>query len=157
MKQDKFDVICDVDGTIVNIEKRHALAKAGAKKGKKLNWNIFLDDKVILENDVEQEDVTGVIKSLIQSGHRVIITSARNERHRTVTENSLNVAGVFRSALFLRPDGDFRTDSEFKQEVLNSLIANDWKPDLVFDDRNQVVNMWRQNGLTCVQVAEGNF
>jgi hypothetical protein len=92
-----------------------------------------------------------------KAGHEIIVVSARNERHRTVTENSLNVAGVFRSALFLRPDGDFRTDSEFKQEVLDSLIANDWKPDLVFDDRNQVVNMWRQNGLTCVQVAEGDF
>jgi len=38
MSKNKFDVICDVDGTIVNVKKRHALAKAGAKKGKKLNW-----------------------------------------------------------------------------------------------------------------------
>jgi FMN reductase len=30
----------------------------------------------------------------------------------------------------LRPDGDFRKDSEFKQEVLDALIAQDWKPNL---------------------------
>jgi len=28
---------------------------------------------------------------------------------------------------------------------------------MVFDDRQQVVDMWRQNGLTCFQVADGNF
>ena len=27
----------------------------------------------------------------------------------------------------------------------------------VFDDRQQVVDMWRQNGLTCFQVADGDF
>ena len=27
----------------------------------------------------------------------------------------------------------------------------------VFDDRNQVVDMWRDNGLTCFQVADGDF
>ena len=26
-----------------------------------------------------------------------------------------------------------------------------------FDDRDKVVNMWRENGLTCMQVAPGNF
>jgi len=28
---------------------------------------------------------------------------------------------------------------------------------MVFDDRQQVVDMWRQNDLTCFQVADGNF
>ena len=27
----------------------------------------------------------------------------------------------------------------------------------VFDDRNQVVDMWRKNGLTTFQVADGDF
>jgi len=28
---------------------------------------------------------------------------------------------------------------------------------MVFDDRQQVVDMWRANGLTTFQVADGNF
>ena len=28
---------------------------------------------------------------------------------------------------------------------------------MVFDDRQQVVDMWRQNGLTTFQVAQGDF
>ena len=27
----------------------------------------------------------------------------------------------------------------------------------VFDDRQKVVDMWREIGLTCMQVAPGNF
>ena len=27
----------------------------------------------------------------------------------------------------------------------------------VLDDRSQVVKMWRELGLTCLQVADGNF
>jgi len=27
----------------------------------------------------------------------------------------------------------------------------------VLDDRDQVVNMWREQGFKCLQVAEGNF
>lgn len=29
--------------------------------------------------------------------------------------------------------------------------------EIVFDDRNSVVKMWRLLGLTCFQVAEGDF
>jgi len=29
--------------------------------------------------------------------------------------------------------------------------------EFVLDDRNQVVNFWRYLGLTCFQVAEGDF
>jgi len=28
---------------------------------------------------------------------------------------------------------------------------------MVFDDRDKVVNMWRENGIPCLQVAPGNF
>ena len=27
----------------------------------------------------------------------------------------------------------------------------------IFDDRKKVVDMWRQEGLTCFEVEEGNF
>ena len=30
-------------------------------------------------------------------------------------------------------------------------------PDVVFDDRDQVVEMWRANGIPVVQTAEGDF
>ena len=42
------------------------------------------------------------------------------------------------------------------KEWLNDM---DWKDNVeaVFDDRQKVVDMWREIGLTCMQVAPGNF
>lgn len=36
-------------------------------------------------------------------------------------------------------------------------IRNKFCVEYVLDDRNQVVDMWRNMGLTCLQVAEGGF
>ena len=47
-------------------------------------------------------------------------------------------------------------DSALKQMWLDTLIDKD-DVFAVFDDRQQVVDMWRSNGLTCFQVADGNF
>ena len=47
-------------------------------------------------------------------------------------------------------------DSDLKQMWLDTLVDKD-DVFAVFDDRNQVVDMWRSNGLTTFQVADGNF
>ena len=57
--------------------------------------------------------------------------------------------------LFMRNQGDFRPDFEVKQEILDLLPKDRIK--YVLDDRDQVVEMWRRNGLTCLQVADGKF
>lgn len=61
-------------------------------------------------------------------------------------------------ALFMREKGDFRKDCYVKFELYHEEIAPQYDVKYVFDDRNQVVDMWR-NGckLTCLQVADGNF
>ena len=46
-------------------------------------------------------------------------------------------------------------DSDLKQMWLDTIGVD--TVDMVFDDRNQVVDMWRKNGLTCFQVADGDF
>ena len=54
----------------------------------------------------------------------------------------------------------FMPDDKLKQRWLDDLFPIDSKRlDIVcvFDDRDKVVDMWRKNGLTCMQVAPGNF
>jgi hypothetical protein len=58
--------------------------------------------------------------------------------------------------LLMRKDGDFRADHIVKQEILDKHIDKE-RVLFVLDDRQQVVDMWRRNGLVCFQVAEGNF
>jgi len=64
--------------------------------------------------------------------------------------------------LKMRPTSDnwhFMKDSDLKQHWLDDIFPGDDKDDIfaVFDDRNQVVDMWRKNGLTTFQVADGDF
>lgn len=56
----------------------------------------------------------------------------------------------------MRKEDDNRKDSQVKYEILLDL-AKEKNILAVFDDRNQVVKMWREAGLRCFQVADGNF
>jgi len=143
-------VIFDVDGTLMDIEQRRHFVSNGNN-----DWDSFLDPKEMAK-DKPNWNVVNVAR-VLQSSVELVVVSARNERHREITEKQLEAVGLHPAHMFLRPDGDFRSDKEFKQEVLDSLRKNDWEPDLVFDDRNQVVEMWRSNGISCFQVAEGDF
>ena len=60
-------------------------------------------------------------------------------------------------ALFMRAEGDSRRDSIVKQEIFDTDVRDRWRVVGVFDDRQQVVRMWRGLGLTVFQVAEGDF
>jgi predicted kinase len=59
--------------------------------------------------------------------------------------------------LLMRESGDTRKDSIVKAEIFDKFIRDYYNVEYVFDDRNQVVEMWRSLGLTVMQVAEGNF
>ena len=60
--------------------------------------------------------------------------------------------------LLLRTDKDFRKDALIKREIYERHIADLYDVVMVFDDRDQVVAMWRDElGLTCFQVAPGAF
>lgn len=57
----------------------------------------------------------------------------------------------------MRPAGDKRRDDIIKAEIFDQHIRGHHNILLVLDDRDSVVKMWRSMGLTCLQVAEGNF
>ena len=50
----------------------------------------------------------------------------------------------------------FLSDDKLKQHWLDTVVDKD-DVFAVFDDRQQVDDMWRRNGLTTFQVAEGDF
>ena len=59
--------------------------------------------------------------------------------------------------LFMRPTGDTRKDSILKKEIYDNHIKGKYNVKYVLDDRDSVVEMWREQGLTCLQVAPGDF
>ena len=60
--------------------------------------------------------------------------------------------------LSMRGAGDYRKDDEVKYDMYKTYIEDEYFIHYVLDDRQQVVDMWRDKcKLTCFQVAPGNF
>lgn len=130
--------LVDIDGTV-------------AIKGDR---DIYDGAKVHL--DTVNEDVAMVIHNLSQE-HQLIYMSGRSDEYRGVTEQWLKANGLEFDELHMRAAGDHRKDSIVKHELFNRHVRNKYNVRGVFDDRNQVVEMWRAIGLTVFQVADGNF
>ena len=73
------------------------------------------------------------------------------------TERWLERYGIDYKYIFMRAAGDSREDSIVKREIYEGRIAPKFNVKYVLDDRNRVVAMWRSLGLTCLQVADGDF
>lgn len=86
-----------------------------------------------------------------------IVMSGRDEICREQTIGWLRDWEIPFDELFMRPQGDFRADNIVKHELFNTYVRDNYDVQFVLDDRDQVVDMWRAMGLTCLQVAPGEF
>lgn len=60
-------------------------------------------------------------------------------------------------SLIMRKEKDFRPDDEVKKELYETYLKDDYNVLCVFDDRDKVVKMWREEGILCNQVYYGDF
>ena len=59
--------------------------------------------------------------------------------------------------LLMRPEGEDRSDEIIKKEIWEAKIKPWYDVVAVFDDRDRVVKMWRNEGLLCLQPYYGDF
>ena len=144
-------VIFDLDGTLALIEARRALA---AKPDGKINWKTFFDPENI-KLDLPNDPVITAFKAFAEQGFKMVILSGRDSISRAETRQWLKDNDIHPDILWMRPQGSFTPDDVLKRTWLDELGADNVF--CVFDDRDKVVQMWRDNGLTCFQVAPGNF
>ena len=152
-------IVCDLDGTLCNID--HRLHFVQVAQGERKDWDSFFNG---VPNDTVNKPVLEVLDRfrLTLNDFQIVFCSGRPERCRTDTVEWLKkyyfteCEGKLHYELYMRQDGDFRRDDIVKQEILDKYIDKD-RVLFVLDDRDQVVDMWRRNGLTCFQVAEGDF
>tara|TARA_Y100000389_G_scaffold198547_1_gene235237 strand:- start:556 stop:1014 length:459 start_codon:yes stop_codon:yes gene_type:complete len=150
------NVIFDLDGTLALIDDRRALA---TKDNGKMDWDVFFDPKNI-DLDLPNHGVIAMAQTLKAAGHRIIIFSGRSKGTKDATNAWLKKFDVPCDILKMRPtskDFMFMPDDKLKQMWLDKLFTDKSDIICVFDDRQKVVDMWRDNGLTCMQVAPGNF
>lgn len=140
-------VIFDIDGTLADISERiHHI------KRKPKNWNAFNEG---MAQDKAIHSMVRLCNILYVSGIHIILCSGRNERNRPETVEWLNRQGVYYHELLLREDDDYRSDAVVKREILQNLDKS--KILFVVEDRSRVVEMWRSEGLVCLQCAPGEF
>lgn len=149
-------VIFDIDGTLANAQHRIHHIKKRPK-----DWDSFFGSMI---DDKPFWHIREVLLSL-RNGNTmpIIFASGRPEKYRDVTVQWLEKWDLHDSILsghirlYMRPDGDRRDDDIVKREILGKMWQDGWEPLMAFDDRDRVVKMWRDNGVPCLQVAEGDF
>ncbi len=115
-------------------------------------------DMTRVGEDGPNHAVITAVRAMHAFGHRILYCSGRSDDSRATTERWLAThVGVPHEGLFMREIGDTRQDSIVKGEIFEREIRHRYRVTGVFDDRVQVVKMWRALGLTVFQVAEGNF
>jgi hypothetical protein len=136
-------IICDLDGTLALLGGRSPYDTARALE------------------DALNHPVANVIEVYAHQklfDTRLILISGREEKYRHVTEAWLEKHSITHyEALYLRPANDRRKDYKVKREIYENNIKDKYDVIFVLEDRDQVVKMWREIGLSCFQVEYGDF
>ncbi|HEY0696636.1 MAG TPA: AAA family ATPase [Micromonospora sp.] len=133
-------VLVDIDGTVALMAGRSPY------------------DMTRVGEDHPNHTVIAAVRAMHAAGYRVVFCSGRDDTARADTETWLaRHVGVPYDALHMRAYGDARKDSIVKKEIFEREVRDRYHVVGVFDDRQQVVRMWRDLGLTVYQVADGDF
>lgn len=131
--------LVDVDGTLANM---------GARQP---------HDLTRVAEDTCHTTIADLVALIRQSGNAIVVMSGRDESSRADTQVWLDHHLGDYDELHMRPAGDRRPDYLIKAELFDQHVRDRWHVIAALDDRDQVVRMWRAMGLTCLQVADGDF
>ncbi len=147
-------VICDLDGTLALMNGRSPY------------------DATNCDKDLPNWPVIECIKALYLQGYEILFTSGREDKYREPTirfieqyckvqqyipGDAFTLPSTIKYHLFMRSSGDQRKDSIIKTELYEQNMKGKFNVVFALDDRNQVVDNWREMGITCFQGAPGNF
>lgn len=142
--------IFDLDGTLADIKHRRHFVEDGNKQ-----WHAFFEACIY---DTPIWPVIHTLYALRDAGAEVWIYSGRSDQVRRKTELWLSNYTLPYNNLRMRTAGDYTPDHLLKKQWYDEMSDEDRaRLVAVFDDRNRIVQMWRDQGVTCFQVAEGNF
>lgn len=133
-------IICDLDGTLCLMNGRSPF------------------DASTCDQDLPNIPVINMVNNYHRLGYKIILASGREDLYLQQTQAWLDNHGIKYEILLMRKSGDFRKDSIIKREIFEHHIEGKYNIDVVLDDRNQVVDLWRNDlQLPCFQVFYGDF
>lgn len=139
-------IIVDIDGTVARMKDRGPF------------------DEHLVSQDELIEGVATMVKGIAFGGVQIVFMSGRTDACRGDTERWLMekmpwLEHVPGRKLHMRRSVEDRgrPDDDVKYDLFMREVAPHYNVLYTIDDRDKVVKMWRDIGLTCAQVAEGNF
>jgi predicted kinase len=135
--------ICDLDGTVALNDGHRGWYE----------WEKVLGDK---PHTAVIDAFKGAVHLPRNSKVIPIYVSGRDSCHAD-TVQWMMIHGLPYGDLYMRQTGDQRDDTIVKEEIYRREIEGKFNVLAVWDDRRKVVDMWRDLGLTCFQVAPGEF
>lgn len=116
-----------------------------------------------LDTDRPNQAVIDLVRREWEAGTTIIFASGRPNSHFQMTRDWI-VKHVFEGImptrqvyLYMRRTEDKRMDAIVKYEIFDEFIRNEFNVLYCLDDRDQVVDMYRDIGLTVMQVNYGAF
>ena len=148
-------IICDIDGTIADHSHRlHHI------RNEPRDYDSFF---AAMSEDIPIFDTLWLIDLLITAHYEqgdfvFFICTGRPEDYRKQTEDwlwehAMRLDSIAHKIL-MRPSKDFRKDSIIKDEMRQIIEGWGFNIRFVLEDRQQVVDMWREKGITCLQVNQ---
>jgi predicted kinase len=133
-------IICDLDGTLALMNGRNPF------------------DASTCDQDLINEPVSNLLKNYKNLGYKILLVSGREDKYKEPTLRFLATHEIVFDDLIMRKTKDSQKDSIVKTEIYNNHIKGNYFIEFVLDDRNQVVDTWRNElKLPCFQVYYGDF
>lgn len=140
-------VVSDLDGTLCDVNHR-------LKHAQDREWDLF-HSKCIY--DMPVLPVREALRAYRLAGYKIALCTGRTEPYRQPTRNWLFRHGIEWDALLMRREGDVRSDTIAKPELVSDFGITHSKTLVVLEDRDKMVSTWRSLGFHCFHVAPGAF
>lgn len=144
-------IICDLDNTLTDSDHRTYLVNGSGRR----DWDKFF---ALAINDKINQWCLDLMKIFEAQGYEIIFVTGRPS---TCLKDT--IAWMHREThwkvsmghnLFMRPDGDRRTDYIVKEELYKKFIEPNYEVFMAVDDKPGVINMWRRNGITALHCGK---
>lgn len=138
-------IIVDLDGTLCDVRHRVHLSTTDKEA-----FNVAMFEDPINHWCLE------IIKKFAKT-HEILIVSTRKEMYRWITSHWLKANKVPYHQLYLRGNEDLKKNWQVKEDIYNECIKENYLVEFVLEDRKGATEMWRKNGLICLQCADNQF
>jgi predicted kinase len=138
-----MDYIFDIDGTIADVKHRLHFIENGNR-----DWPGFFKAMI---HDSPIVDMFTMAHELKKAGGNILVSTARPDDYQQETIDWMVALGFPYDKLYMRAAGDFRRDSIVKEELLLQMVQDGYDPKVAFDDKVNVIEMYRNNGLIALQ------